>query len=141
MAYRFTIPGEVVHHPRPRLARSGRAFMPANYKRWKEFAVLILRGYPNDGWPIDPPLAIDLNFYFQRPKSRCRKWNKDLILPRYSARGDLDNGIKSVLDALQDAGIMANDSGIWEIKARQWYCETGADPAIVIDVKYGPSSP
>ena len=140
MAYRFTIPAEVVHHPRPRVAKTG-AFMPEKYRRWKSFAVMVLRGYPNDGWPIAPPVEVDIDFYFRRPKSRIRAYSKDLVLPRSAARGDLDNAVKSVLDALQDAGIMANDSAVWAIRARQWYSRECDDPEIVIDVRHGQSGP
>ena len=71
--------------------------MPAKYRDWKSFAVMILRGYPRDSFPLDPPLSIEINFYFKRPKSRTRKYNQNLILPRYAARGDLDNAVKSIL--------------------------------------------
>lgn len=137
MSYRFTIPGETVHHPRPRVTRTGRAYMPAAYRRWKDTAVQILRSYPDAGWPLEPPFSVDLNFYFTRPKSRTRAYNKNLITPRFAARGDLDNAIKSTLDALQDAGIIANDSGVWEIRARQWFCHQGQDPLTIIDIRHG----
>ena len=42
-------------------------------------------------------------------------------MPKCRSRQDLDNQIKSVLDALQAAGIIKNDNLVYSITAEAWY--------------------
>ena len=126
------ISGTVVHHPRPRITRFGRAYMPQRYREWKKAAAEELRGQWGDAEPMAGPVAVELVFWFARPKSRCRVKLRDIVVPR-TGRGDLDNAVKSVLDAIQDAGIFANDSQVSSINASQWEAEL--EPWIYIAVE------
>ena len=77
-------------------------------------------------------------FWFNRPKNRRRVKLRDVVVPR-TGRGDLDNAVKSVLDALQDAGIFANDSQVSSIDASQWEAEL--EPWIYIAVEHAEEFP
>ena len=112
--------GAVVAHPRPRFSRrSGRAYMPDNYRSWMAIAVDALQKQ----WALEPltgPTEARLIFLVECPKSRLKKSTKNKRIPKDTAP-DLDNLIKSVLDALQSAEILKNDSCIYRIAGEKWY--------------------
>jgi len=107
----LTIMSPVVPKPRPRLGRNN-CYLPGKYTLWESSAVLELIPQRNGikGLPIDYGVALTI-----RIGGHCR--------------GDLDNLIKSVCDALVKAQILRDDSlsivqGInatWE-KSRNPYC-------------------
>jgi Holliday junction resolvase RusA-like endonuclease len=126
------IAGTVIPHPRARITRRGRAYMPARYMEWKREAAEQLRQQWAGAEPLEGPLSIELVFFFDRPKSRRRKKTRDLVVPRMG-RGDLDNSCKSVLDVLEDAGIYANDRQVSQLEASQWEAEI--EPYIFIAIE------
>ena len=126
------ISGTVIPHPRARITRRGRAYMPARYREWKSVAAEQLRQQWGGAEPMEGPLAVELVFWFSRPKSRRRVKLRDVVAPR-TGRGDLDNSIKSVLDVLQDAGCIRNDSQVSRIEAAQWEAEM--EPWIYIAIE------
>lgn len=77
--------------------------------------------------PKSLPQTIDLIFYMPMPKSWSKKKIAQMHLNPHQAKPDIDNLIKSVLDAL-----CADDSYIWSIKATKlWTNET---PGIEISI-------
>ena len=96
--------------PRPRVTRQGRVYYPMNYKVWiKDMSI------------PDGALHVDLTFIVKRPQ-RLRKGERII----HSKRPDLDNMIKSVLDALP----IPDDAVVCSITARKYYGATGEDPKI-----------
>lgn len=87
---------------RPRMTRRGRTYMPAPYMEWKkEFSARAKIGWCP--WPkITGPFSIKVVFGTKSGKMRS----------------DLDNCIGSVLDALQDAGLIANDRDCRQLAAK-----------------------
>lgn len=87
----------------PRRTRNGIRCLSIPNSRYtkfeKEFATLLLGQYK--GEPIDYPIAIDIN-----------------ITVKDKRRGDLDNLVTSVLDALEKARIIDNDKLILKINAQ-----------------------
>jgi Holliday junction resolvase RusA-like endonuclease len=55
-------------------------------------------------------------------------------IPRFKARGDLDNQLKTVLDSLEEAGVLENDSQIYSINISSWYCKKGELPITEIKI-------
>lgn len=87
------IPMAPLGKARPRVTRSGHAYMPPAYTKWKqEFAtraLLAWRPWQN----IAGPFSIKIIIGTKSGKMRS----------------DLDNSCGSILDSLQDAGLIAND--------------------------------
>ena len=104
--------------------------MPPRYTAWKKEAAEELR-HQWGGPPREGPLRVDLVIMCSRPKSRRRKRTRETVVPRVG-RGDIDNAVKSVLDAMEDAGIYANDNQIAQLSAVQWDAEQ--DPYVQIDI-------
>jgi Holliday junction resolvase RusA-like endonuclease len=68
--------------------------------------------------PITEALKVDVTFYCKRPMSHKRFRHP----PTYPRRGDLDNMIKFVLDALNKK-LYLDDSQIVSITANKCYCD------------------
>lgn len=108
--------------PRPRavgFAGHARAYMPESYRKWKERAKLFIR-QQYKGPKLDMPLHIIVTVVYQRPVRLMRKKDPaERILK--TTKPDLDNVLKSVLDALEQAGVMENDSQVVGIMAWKFY--------------------
>ena len=123
------IPGEMRPHPRPKINRkTGVAFYPGDYTQFKkEITLQLMRQwktrYPAgcQSEPLDGPLDIRILFSFEKPKSRVKKKTAGHRIPKFRTRSDLDNLIKTVLDALQSARIIANDNLVYRLQAEQWF--------------------
>lgn len=84
----YKLTGKIVPKARPRIS-NGRAFMPANYRDWKDDAIFQLRQQCNQVAPIEKcQLEIEIGG---------------------KQRGDLDNIAGSIMDAMVQAGILTDD--------------------------------
>ena len=88
----------------------------------------------NDGtFPLDGALAVDLTFYRRMPASRKavdrkRGWRWATTKP------DIDKLVRSTLDALTSAGLIADDARIARLAATK--CETYAgETGVLIEVR------
>ena len=84
--------GAIVPKARPRVTRSGHAYLPSSYAHWKRAAIAQLTGQWRGG-PIDQPVAIGI-----------------ILTGRHSRRGDCDNISGAVLDALVQSQILIDDN-------------------------------
>lgn len=116
------IPGVPVPQARPRTFFSHRlnrfiTTTPTKSRDWVGFVrVAVLACRPRA--PIDCPVKVGLTFHIQRPKAaKNRVWAHK--------GGDLDNYCKSILDALQSAGIFSNDTRVVWLEARKLYAAGG----------------
>ena len=94
--------------PRPRFTRNGRPYMPKTYMDWKkDFGFLV------GPWgPFHGPISIQADFHFQ---SSSRTWG-----PHTSSQ-DVDNLLKSVMDALQDCEVIQDDKMVYSVIGRKWF--------------------
>ena len=107
--------------PRPRITKKGISYYPKEYTQFKNEASFRFQGMWKNKESIKRAIEIELFFLVKKPKSKIRKTTANHRSPCYKTRGDLDNRIKSVLDVLQDSGIIHNDSQIYSIKAEAWF--------------------
>ena len=134
MVFSFSLPVECKSCPRPRHGRHG-SYMPSDYTKWKRSTAALIRS----GWKLDPldqPLTLSVDMVFARPKRLQRKKDPDGRLPRCS-KADTDNYLKSVMDAIETAGVVRNDSLFWNVSARQWYGRKDENPNITISISTG----
>jgi len=104
--------------PRPRVA--GRyAYMPTNYLQWKnQFKIFVRQQYK--GKTIEEPVFIEIQFVFLRPNSLMRKKDPSERILK-GTKPDLDNLVKAVLDGLQDAKVLKDDSQVVGLITHKWY--------------------
>ncbi len=83
----FTVPGRCIPCPRPRVARGKKAYFPQRYTDWLDSARV--EAYRACGRPLwKGPVSVTVAFYGAR------------------ANADIDNLLKSVLDAIQGVIIV-----------------------------------
>ena len=138
----FTLKLEPMATPRPRASvRHGRvrSYMPKKYTEWKKAAVAQLHQQHQGMEKIDQVVHIKIDFICKRPKSLMRKKDPAGLIPK-GTLPDIDNLAKSVLDALQDAQIIQNDSLVASLTIAKYYAalkadRTQEDPIIIIIIK------
>lgn len=90
---------------------------------WREAVKHAARGVVRFMAPLDGPLAIDLIVTVRKPPSapKRRRW------PATQSSGDIDKHLRNVLDALDDAGVMTDDSRFVEARVRKCFPGEGDD--------------
>lgn len=115
--------------PRPRFRNTGRfvqTYMPTSYTKHKDF---IREQMPNA--LLDGELKVTLSFYFKPPKSWSNR-KKLLAIGQYKrTKPDIDNLIKTVLDAANKK-VWQDDNQIVEISSLKQYAEV---PKIIMEVE------
>lgn len=133
--------------PQPRPKFNGHhAYTPdktGKLKAWKEAIQWAIRPFVKPQ-PCTNPVEIEISLYLQRPKSHYKANGE--VKPAYagtwhtSKRGDIDNYIKSTMDALTDAGIWHDDSQVVSLTAcKRWGSKGGAFIKIR-EIKDGPTT-
>ena len=115
--------------PRPRFRNTGRfvqTYMPTSYTKHKDY---IREQMPET--LLDKNLKVTLLFYFKPPKSWSKR-KKLLAIGQYKrTKPDIDNLIKTVLDAANEK-VWNDDNQIVEIRSIKQYAET---PKIIMEVE------
>lgn len=97
---------------RPRVTRWG-VYYGKTYKNYREEMDKALP--PSARPPLEGPLAVDVTFYIQKPKTTKRHW----------PRGDIDNYVKAILDAINGKGYWVDDDQVVTLNADKiWVLET-----------------
>ncbi len=104
----FTVPGRCIPCPRPRVARGKKAYFPKRYTDWLDSARV--EAYRACGRPLwEGPVSVTVVFYGAR------------------ANADIDNLLKSVLDAIQGVIIVddkqADAVDAWRVSGGEPYTE------------------
>jgi Holliday junction resolvase RusA-like endonuclease len=123
MAITFTVPGDPVPQPRPRITtrgKHGHAYVPGTHPvhvyRLCVAAAARAAGLTQTG----EPLSVVIDAVFERPKSHLNKSGVKATAP-VLPRPDVDNVAKAVLDALQD--VMGDDSMVARLVVEKSYGE------------------
>ena len=121
MAITFSVPGDPVPQPRPRVSTAGgfaRAYVPAKHPvhayRQAVAAAAQAAGLTETG----DPLNVVIDAVFGRPKSHLTKSGVKPTAPTLP-RPDVDNIGKAVLDALQD--VMGDDTNVSRLVVEKSY--------------------
>jgi len=133
---RFFATGDPKGQPRPRAfaRKMGAKFVARVYdsgtaEGWKGSVALVAREVLA-GRVFEGPLAVELTFYFRRPKGHVN--SKGILKsasPRYhTSKPDADNAAKAVLDALTQLGTWSDDSQVADLRVRKEYAAPG-DPS------------
>ena len=121
MAITFSVPGEPVPQPRPRVSTRGgfaRAYVPKTHAvhayRHSLAAAAQDAGLSDTG----EPLSVVIDAVFVRPKSHMRKSGVKPDAPKLP-RPDVDNIAKACLDALQD--VIGDDTCVARLVIEKSY--------------------
>jgi Holliday junction resolvase RusA-like endonuclease len=102
MAITFSVPGDPVPQPRPRVSTRGgfaRAYVPKTHAVHAYRAAIAEAARAAGAGVHGEPVAVVIDFVFARPKSHLRKSGVRPDAPRLP-RPDIDNLEKAVLDSL-----------------------------------------
>ena len=102
MPVAFSVPGDPVPQPRPRVSTRGgfaRAYVPAGHAVHTYRQAIAMHAKAAGVELTDEPCEVVVDFVFARPKSHLRKSGLAKDAPKLP-RPDLDNMAKAVLDSL-----------------------------------------
>jgi Holliday junction resolvase RusA-like endonuclease len=102
MAITFSVPGDPVPQPRPRVSTAGgfaRAYVPKDHPIHAYRQAVAVAAQAAGASVHEDPVSVVIDFVFSRPKSHMRKSGLAADAPRLP-RPDIDNLEKAVLDAL-----------------------------------------
>lgn len=122
----LTIDGVPVAKGRPRLGRYG-TYTPKKTQEYEEYVKMCWVAKYGSIQPSEQPLEMNIVFYMPIPKSYSKKQRAEILNGRLkpTKKPDIDNLIKSVLDALNGLAY-ADDSQIIKVTAVKRYAETGS---------------
>lgn len=104
---------------------------------WREAVVAAATNQGAANTRLDGPIHVDVSFYMPRPKSHFRA-NGELkpTAPFVQVNTpDLDKLLRSTLDALVQAAVIADDSRVQHIEARKLYATSERAPGALIMLK------
>jgi Holliday junction resolvase RusA-like endonuclease len=112
MAITFSVPGDPVPQPRPRVSTAGgfaRAYVPKDHPIHAYRQAVAVAARAAGVLQATGPVSIIIDAVFARPKSHM---NKGGVKPKAPAlpRPDVDNISKGVLDALKS--VMGDDTNV-----------------------------
>ena len=122
MALTFTVPGEPVPQPRPRVSTRGgfaRAYVPAKHPVHAYRDAIAAAARVAGAGVHGEPVSVVIDFVWERPKSHMRKSGVKPDAP-VLPRPDLDNTTKAVLDSLNGVA-WGDDSQVQRLVVEKSY--------------------
>lgn len=107
----LTLEGAIVPKARPRVTRTGHAFMPSAYREWKVAAIASLTAQWGDRPQVSGPVIVVI-----------------ALKGKHRRSGDADNTAGAILDAMVQAGILSGDN-------------LKAVPTLTVSLSHGPTFP
>ena len=119
----LTIDGVPVAKGRPRLGRYG-TYTPKKTQEYEEYVKMCWLAKYGSIKPSEQSLEVDIVFYLPIPKSVNKKKRAEMLdgKIKHTKKPDIDNLIKSVLDALNGIAY-SDDSKIIKVAAEKQYSE------------------
>jgi len=121
----FTVPGEPVPQPRPRVSTRGgfaRAYVPSTHPVHAYRAAIAEEAAKAGLEQTGEPVEVIVDAVFARPKSHMTRKGVKPTAPQLP-RPDVDNVAKAILDALQD--VMGDDTNVRRLVVEKSYGEHG----------------
>jgi Holliday junction resolvase RusA-like endonuclease len=125
MSWTFSIDGDPVPQPRPRVSTRGgfaRAYVPKTHPVHAYRQAIAAAARAASVPATDEPLNVVIDAVFARPKSHMNKAGVKATAPRLP-RPDVDNIGKAVLDALQD--VVGDDTCVARLVVEKSYGTEG----------------
>ena len=134
MKYEFVFDGHVMPMQRPRVTRSGMSYVPKETQKSKRAIARAFKNTCGDVDTFDGPVAVSVTIYRPMTKALAKKVDVairhgrelDPSLFLAPTKPDLDNQIKTVLDALEGLAYN-NDSQVVDLVAHKRYVNYDAE--------------
>ena len=131
-AYQLFVGGNPKGQPRVRATMRGHhagVYTPPTADGWKTQVSIAVR----DLVRMTGAVEVELHFVFDRPKSHFGKRGTLPSAPaHHTGKPDIDNAVKSTLDAMVDAGFLADDRIVVKlVSTKTW----GAFPGCAMTIK------
>ena len=129
----FRVTGQPVAKARPRMARRGKAVWAYTPKTTKEYEELVASSFVKKYKkfkPIEGPVSVEALIMLNAPAYVLKLWKRGAY-PHHTKKPDIDNIMKSILDALNGVAWLS-DSQVVEMRAAKGYSET---PEAVVTIK------
>lgn len=134
MRVRFKVPGTPVAKGRPRFVNRGKFVQTYTPESTTNYENLVKLSYSQESSvKLSGALSAEMQFYFPIPKSVSKKKRAEMIAGNISPtkKPDLDNCIKSVLDALNGIAF-DDDSQVVFVTAFKAYSEK---PSVIVTLE------
>ena len=145
MSWSWVIPGEPVAKARARVFRNphtghAHGVTPERTRHWEAVAVEVLACHW-DGPPLDVPVRLEIAAVFARPKRLMRQRDPSGRMPN-PCRPDADNVAKALMDAVQRAGVVRDDSRVCQVAISKAYAAKDEGPRVEVRIStYDSSTP
>jgi len=108
-------------------------------KMWRCDVITELIAKKPDDWDVDAAFSVSCELRFMRPKAHYGKKGLRPSAPKYkTTKIDLDKGMRAIGDAIEQSGLIRNDSQIIHWTASKRYCDTGESPGASITLSSQP---
>lgn len=131
-AITFTVAGDPVPQPRPRVSTRGgfaRAYVPSKHPVHAYRQAIAQEATRAGVTPYESPIEVCINAIFSRPKSHMTKRGVKATAPKLP-RPDVDNIAKAILDSLQD--VMGDDTNVRRLTVEKAF---GDESKTIVSVK------
>lgn len=143
-ALTFTVPGQPVAQPRPKISTwggRGRAYTPTDHPihAYRQAIVLAAKGaaHARRHQVTDGPVVLEVLAVFGRPKSHLAKnGSPRSSAPTFPPKNDATNVAKGVEDAITDsAAVWVDDDQVVELRVWKRYGGPADPPRTVITIR------
>lgn len=129
----FTVPGVPVPKARPRVTIRG-TYTPKSTREFEGRVLYAWMEQSGDSFPPGAPLCVHVWAHFPIPKGGSRARRAALEGAPHTKRGDLDNVVKAVLDALNGAAF-PDDAAVCQIFAAKDYRSEPGTAVVITEVQ------
>ena len=122
--------------PRPRaFARGGRArvYDPSTAEGWKGQIAMAMKSM-RPSIPIDNPVEMQVDFYLPRPQRLMKAKDPGGVIP-HTAKPDIDNLLKAVMDCITQIGVWKDDTQVAKITSTKYYHAKIGRPGALIRIR------
>jgi Holliday junction resolvase RusA-like endonuclease len=124
--YHLFVQGKPAAQPRTRKGKYGNIYNPNTADTWKEtIQVKFLAAGRKD--TIPGPVTLSTDFFFYAPEKRHKA-------APHTIKPDIDNLVKSVMDALKGIGVYKDDCQVYAKFARKYWTNKKEDEGMFIQV-------
>lgn len=141
--FRFQVVGTPKPKARPRTVRNAKTgfvhtYTPETTVNWeqaivwqvKQALVQVQLDHDISALPFKGRIMADVRINVERPKSLP----KSVVFPMKSRPGDVDNLAKSVLDALQIAGVIEDDKTVTDLSAYKRFADSEHPEGVEVEL-------
>lgn len=129
LALHFEFQGEPIPAARVRATKSGHVYTPAKYATYKSALITALKNQFGDSIPTPPSPGSKQ----RSPWLATHRYRLIVEIYRSVNRGDADNFLKTVQDAIQQAGLIGDDSQLDEVYCRKHIDKDNPRMAFVLE--------